>query len=95
VTTWADQAADLIEQGVSTVRDRAVVPVRSAARAVVFGVLASSFLGLAGLLAVIGSFRGVVLLVQGEVWAAYFILGTLMVAAGSLAFSRRNAKPAT
>ena len=93
MTSWADQAADLIEQGVSTVRDRAVEPVRSAAKAVVFGVLASSFLTVAGLLALIGLFRALVELADWiglGVWAAHLFLGILFVGVGSFLFARRH-----
>jgi hypothetical protein len=98
VTSWADQAADVIEQGVSTVRDRAVEPVRSAARAVVFGVLASSFLTMAALLAAIGFFRGLVELADGiglGVWAAHLVLGILFVGVGWFLFARRHPRPRT
>jgi hypothetical protein len=94
VTTWADQAADLIEQGVSTARDRAVEPIRSVARAIVFGLLAASFIVVAALMAAIGAFRLAVNYLPVDnataVWIVDLILGLVFVTAGAVAWTRRT-----
>jgi hypothetical protein len=90
MTDWPTQAADLVEQAATTVRDRAVVPVERAVTAVVFGLL----VGMVGLAAVallsFGTFRGLVELLQGEVWAAWLVLGGIQVVAGGLLWAKRT-----
>lgn len=49
---WPDEIADRIESFVGTVRDKTTVPVTTAARAIVFG-LVIAFLGVAALLLLI------------------------------------------
>lgn len=85
---WPKQAADTIERVVGAVRDKTVVPAQKATRAVVYGLLASFFIITALTLLVIGGFRGLVIL-TGEVWAAYGICGGILVLAGVFCWSRR------
>jgi hypothetical protein len=67
VPDWPTQAADAIERAVGVVRDRTVVPAQKATKAIVFGLLTAFFLFTAFTLAVIGLFRGLVV-ITGEVW---------------------------
>src|SRR3990172_8544198 len=85
---WPKQAADTIERVVGAVRDKTVVPAQKATKAVVYGLLASFFIVTALTLLVIGGFRGLVIL-TGEVWAAYGICGGILVLAGVFCWSRR------
>jgi hypothetical protein len=85
---WPANAADTIERVVGTVRDKTVVPAQKATRAVVYGLLAAFFLVTAAGLLIIGAFRGLVIL-TGEVWAAYGISGGILVLAGAFCWSRR------
>lgn len=90
MTDWTTDAADAVERVVSTVRDRAVVPVQSATRAVVFGLLAA-FLGVPALVfLVIGAFRLVDNYLPGEVWSAWLLFGGIFVTAGAFLWSKRN-----
>lgn len=89
---WPKQAADTIERVVGTVRDKTVVPAQKATKAVVYGLLATFFLGTALTLLVIGGFRSLVIL-TGEVWAAYGICGGILVLAGAFCWSRRERAP--
>lgn len=89
---WPKQAADTIERVVGAVRDKTVVPAQKATKAVVYGLLATFFIGTALTLLVIGAFRGLVIL-TGEVWAAYGICGGILVLGGVFCWSRR-ARPA-
>lgn len=89
---WPKQAAETIERVVGAVRDKTVVPAQKATKAVVYGLLATFFIGTALTLLVIGAFRGLVIL-TGEVWAAYGICGGILVLGGVFCWSRR-ARPA-
>lgn len=89
---WTTQAADAIEHAVTAVRDKTVVPAQKATRAVVFGLLASFFVLTALTLLVIGAFRGLVIL-TGEVWIAYLVVGGILVLGGVFCWSRRLKRP--
>lgn len=86
---WTTQAADAIEAAVAAVRDRTVVPAQRATRAVVYGLLVAFFVGTALVLLTVGAFRGIVIL-TGETWIAYLIVGGMLVAAGAFCWSRRS-----
>lgn len=88
---WAIQATDTIEQVVAVVRDRTVVPARAAAKAVVYGLLASFFVVVAVILLIIAFFRGA-FIVTGRVWGAYLWTGGLLVIAGAFCWTRRTGK---
>jgi len=92
VADWTTQAADAIEHAVTAVRDKTVVPAQKATRAVVFGLLASFFVLTAITLLVIGAFRGLVIL-TGEVWIAYLVVGGILVLGGVFCWSRRLKRP--
>jgi hypothetical protein len=87
---WADQAVDLVEQAVSTVRDKAVEPAERATSAVVFGVLAAFFVVPAAVLLLIGLFRFVDNYLPGEVWSAWLLFGGIFVIAGGFIWARRH-----
>lgn len=93
MSDWSAQAADAIENVVSLVRDRTVVPARSAAKTVVYGLFVA-FVGLVlFVLAFIGLFRLVDVYLPGGVWATYFFFGGIFVIAGAFCWSRRNRVP--
>lgn len=81
MSDWTAQAADRIEQVVATVRDRTVVPARSASRAIVFGLLAAFFVITAAVLLTILLFR--LLCLALPIWAAWLVLGGIFVAGGA------------
>jgi hypothetical protein len=85
---WTTQAADAIENAVAVVRDKTVVPARKATTAVVYGLLATFFVATATVLLLIGLFRVLVVL-TGEVWAAYLIVGGIFVVGGTFCWSKR------
>jgi hypothetical protein len=90
---WTTQAADAIETAVAAVRDRTVVPARKATKAVVFGLLATFFVVSALVMLVVGLFRLLVIL-TGEVWASYVILGGIFVIGGTFCWSMRAPRAA-
>ncbi len=89
---WTTQATDAIEAAVSVVRDRAVRPAQKATRAVVYGTLVAFFAVTALVLLIVGAFRGLVLL-TGDAWIAYLILGGMLVLVGAFCWSRRTKRP--
>jgi uncharacterized membrane protein YgdD (TMEM256/DUF423 family) len=86
---WATQATDTIEHVVGVVRDRTVVPARAAAKAVVFGLLTTFFVGTAVVLLIVALFRGVSI-ITGRMWAAYLCVGGILLIAGWLCWTRRS-----
>jgi Putative Actinobacterial Holin-X, holin superfamily III len=91
MTDWTTQAADAIERAVAVVRDKTVVPAQKATRAVVFGLLASFFVGTALTVLTIGVFRGLVIL-TGDAWIAYLICGGILVLGGAFCWRLRLKK---
>jgi len=89
---WPGQAADALEHAVSLVRDKTVVPARTATKVIVYGLLSSFFGLMAAVLLVIGAFRALVVL-TGEVWLAYVICGGILVLAGVFCWTRRFPRP--
>jgi len=90
---WTTQAADAIEAAVTAVRQRAVDPAERASRAVVYGLVVAFFVATALVLLVVGAFRGLVVL-TGDVWLAYLIVGGMLVLVGAFCWSRRARRPA-
>jgi drug/metabolite transporter (DMT)-like permease len=89
VADWTTNAVDALESAVTAVRDKTVVPARKATRAVVFGLLVSFFVLTALFMLAIAIFR-VLVVVTGEVWAAYLILGGIFVLAGTFVWTLRS-----
>jgi hypothetical protein len=90
-TDWTTDATDAVERVVATVRDKTVVPAKSISRVIIYGLLAGLVVVPAVILLIIGAFRGLVLLYQGEVWAAWLTLGGICVIAGAFCWNRRTA----
>ena len=86
---WASQATDTVEQVVVLIRDRTVVPAKTASRAIVFGLLTAFFVAVALVLVVIAFFRGV-FIITGRVWGAYFIVGGILILAGAFCWVMRS-----
>jgi arginine exporter protein ArgO len=87
---WTTEAVDTIEKVVGAVRERTVVPAHRISRFIVFGMFAAFAALTAVLLLVLGVFRGAVLIAQGEVWAAWLVLGGIFVLLGMVAWSKRS-----
>jgi hypothetical protein len=87
---WTTDAADVIDRSIALVRERTVVPAQSVSRVIVFGLLAALIAIPALLLALVGSFRGLVLIYQGEVWAAWLTLGGIFIVGGAFCWTKRN-----
>jgi hypothetical protein len=97
---WTVRAADTIDGVVGTVRDRAVQPLTTLGRAVVFGLLAAIVATVTTVVLAAGVVRlGVVYLpfhpVARRVWVTEAGLGGIFVLLGLLAWSRRSKRTAT
>jgi hypothetical protein len=90
MSDWTTDAADAIDRSVALVRERTVEPAQAITRVVVYGLLAGVIVGPALVLTAIGAFRGLVLLEQGYVWAAWCTLGGIFVLIGAFLWSKRN-----
>jgi hypothetical protein len=90
VSDWTTEATDVIERTVGLVRDRTVEPARAITKGLVYGLLAALIALPAIILLTIGGFRGLVLLEQGYVWAAWLTLGGIFVIAGAFSWTKRN-----
>ena len=88
---WTSDAVDTIENVVATARDKIVVPAQNGTKVVVFGLLVAFFVVTAVMMLAIALFRVLVVL-TGEVWAAYLILGGIFVAAGAFCWTLRTSK---
>ncbi len=93
---WPVQAADVIVNGVDTLRDKTTGPVQKAARALVYGLLAAVLGTMVAILLIIGLVRFVDSIVglfmdQPRIWVTYLIVGILFTIVGALVFRRRRA----
>ncbi len=88
---WTTDAVDTLENVVAAVRDKTVVPAQKATKAVVFGLLVAFFGLTAAFMLAIALFRVLVVL-TGEVWASYLILGGIFVLAGAFAWMLRSSR---
>jgi hypothetical protein len=86
---WTTEAVDTLENVVAAVRDKTVVPAQKATKAVVFGLLVAFFVGTAVVMLAIALFR-VLVVITGEVWASYLILGGIFVVAGAFCWTQRS-----
>jgi uncharacterized protein YacL len=91
VADWTTDAVDALDRAVGLVRDKTVVPAQKASRAVVFGLLVAFFVLVAVFMLAIALFRVLVVIV-GDVWLAYLILGGIFVLAGAFCWTLRSAK---
>jgi hypothetical protein len=91
VSDWTTEATDVIERSVALVRDRTVEPARAASNAIVYGLLAALIAVPAVVLLFVGVFRALVIIEQGQVWAAWMTMGGIFAIAGALLWTKRNA----
>jgi drug/metabolite transporter (DMT)-like permease len=89
VADWTTNAVDSLDKAVATVRDKTVVPAENATKVIVVGLLVAFFAVTALLMMAIALFR-VLVVVTGEVWAAYLILGGIFVLAGVFVWTLRS-----
>lgn len=95
---WVDEASEFIESVVDTIRDKAVVPLMTIARAIVYGLLAG-FIGVAALIILaiavvrlLDVYLDNIPMVPENVWFAYLVSGALFVIVGLVLWSKRKPK---
>ena len=88
---WPAQASDAVVRVVGSVRDKTTGPAVTAARALVYGLVAA-VLGVAAIVLVVAAaVRALDAYVPNDVWVVYAILGGASVLAGMFCWSRRTA----
>ncbi len=90
---WAAEVADRIDDVVAKVRANTSDRLVGIARMVVFGLLAAVMGVMALVLFVIFAIRLLDVIIPGEVWIPYVVLGAIFLAAGLFLWSKRTAKP--
>lgn len=88
---WPHQAVDRLDHLVSMVRDRAVKPLTTVARALVFGIVVA-VMGVGALVLVtIGIVRLIdVYLFPTRIWATYALVGAFFFIIGSFLWTKRR-----
>ena len=86
---WTVQAADRIEGIVASIHDKTTVPLTTAARAVVYGILAAFAGGTALVLFAIIAVRALNFL-PGDVWVAHLIVGMVFAGFGRWLWGKRR-----
>ena len=90
VADWTTDAVDTLENVVAAVRDKTVVPAQKATKAVVFGLLVAFFVLDRRRSCSSSRCSAVLVVLTGEVWVAYLILGGIFVLAGAFCWTLRS-----
>lgn len=89
-TDWTVKSADTVDAIVGLVRDKAVVPVTTAMRWIVYGLLAAIVGTMSLVLLAAGTVRGLdVATGAGRVWIAHLITGGIFTLGGLFLWSKR------
>jgi hypothetical protein len=90
---WVVQATDTIESVVGSIRDKTTVPLTTAVRAIVYGLLAAFAGGAALILLAIAAVRLVDIATgSGNVWIAHLIVGMVFLLPGFILWRKRSPK---
>lgn len=95
---WASDLTDTIVSTVDKVRDRTTKPIVMIARGLVFGLLALFLGAVIVAMLLIGGSRALVSILEAPfdhdtaVWIAYYVIGGLLVGAGSVFMIKRQSK---
>lgn len=92
---WPAQAADAIVENIGKVRDKTTKPAITAARGLVYGLIAAIVGILAVVMVLILSVRLYDNYVPGNVWPLYAALAVLMIGVGLLALKKANSPAPT
>jgi len=99
--SWTGQAADTIETVVLTVKDKTTVPLQTAARGIVYGIVLAVVALVALVVTLIAAVRIADVWLLGwagrvhghhRLYIAYLVLGMLCCLGGFLCWSKRGAK---
>ena len=88
---WPTQATDAVVRTVDTVRDKTTGPIQTAARGVVYGILATVAATMVTVLVIVGLVRFLDAIQPfGNIWLPYLELGVVFSLGGYLVFRRRR-----
>ncbi len=87
---WASGLVGRFVDGVDSIRRATTRPVLTAARALVYGVVVLACVVAALVLAGVGLFRLLDVVLPGSSWSAHLVLGSVCCALGGLLWSRRS-----
>lgn len=88
---WASDVAGRLEGLVGAIRERTSDRLVSFARILVFGLVAVVMGLMALVISVIAGIRLLDVVLPGEVWLPYLVLGAMFLAAGAFFWSKRSA----
>jgi hypothetical protein len=89
-TDWSAQAADTVVDLVDTVRSKTTGPLLTAARAVVYGIVAFVVAVVALVLLSVSLMRVINVYLPGEVWLSYLLVGALFMVIGFVLWAKRR-----
>lgn len=89
---WPVQAADAVERVVGTIRDKTTVPLTTAARGIVFGLVAGVMGAAVVVLLAVGAVRAIDVYLPEDVWAAHLAVGMFFTLIGLVLWSKRTKK---
>jgi hypothetical protein len=87
---WPVHAADTVERVVGTIRDKTTVPLTTAARAIVYGLVAGVMGAAIVVLLSIVAVRVLNVYLPDDVWAAHLVVGMLFTLIGLFLWSKRR-----
>lgn len=90
---WPSQAADTIVRVVGQVRDATTGKVETAARGIVYGLLAGILGAVIAVLFAIALVRLLDSYLPGEVWSAHLLTGAVFTLGGMGLYKQRHPKP--
>jgi vacuolar-type H+-ATPase subunit I/STV1 len=92
---WSAQAADTVVDLVDNVRAKTTGPLLTAAKAVVYGIIALVIALVALVLVSVALMRVVNVYLPGGVWLSYFLVGGLFIIVGLMVWSQRGPAEST
>ncbi len=88
---WATDLVDRLDHYIGVVRSNTTDRLVRIARLLVFGVIAVIVGSMAGVLALIALIRVLDVLLPGEVWLPYVVLGAIFLGLGGFLWSKKSA----
>ena len=87
---WVSQALDTLERVIDTIRSKTSEPLLKVVQTIVFGMLAAGLAITMLLLITIGGVRMLDAYLPQGVWLAYFVMGSVLILIGLVAWRKRH-----